>query len=43
MVLLVLLAAEGVTILSVRRLLTLHFFVGMLLIGPVVLKVCSTV
>jgi hypothetical protein len=43
MVLLVLLAAEGVTILSVRRLLTLHFFVGMLLIGPVVLKVCSTI
>jgi hypothetical protein len=42
MVLLVLLAAEGVTILSVRRLLTLHFFLGMLLIGPVVLKVCST-
>jgi hypothetical protein len=43
MVLLVLLAAEGVTILSVRRLLTLHFFLGMLLIGPVVLKACSTV
>ncbi|MBO0816837.1 MAG: hypothetical protein J2P30_17060 [Actinobacteria bacterium] len=42
MVLLVLLAAEGVTILSVRRLLTLHFFLGMLLIGPVVLKACST-
>ena len=43
MVLLVLLAAEGVTILSVRRLLTLHFFLGMLLIGPVVLKACSTI
>ena len=42
MVLLVLLAAEGVTILSVQQLLTVHFFVGMLLIGPVVLKVCST-
>jgi hypothetical protein len=42
MLLLVLLAAEGVTILSVRQLLTVHFFVGMLLIGPVVLKVCST-
>jgi hypothetical protein len=40
MVLLVLFAAEGVTILSVRRLLTLHFFFGMLLIGPVVLKAC---
>jgi hypothetical protein len=42
-VLLVLFAAEGVTILSVRRLLTLHFFLGMLLIGPVVLKACSTI
>lgn len=41
MVLLVLLAVEGVTILSVQRLLTVHFFVGMLLIGPVVLKICS--
>jgi hypothetical protein len=43
MVLLALFAAEGVTILSVRRLLTLHFFFGMLLIGPVVLKACSTI
>jgi hypothetical protein len=43
MVLLVLLVAEGVTILSVHRLLTLHFFLGMLLIGPVVLKACSTI
>lgn len=43
MVLLVLFAAEGVTILSVRRLLTLHFFIGMLLIGPVVLKAGSTI
>ena len=42
MVLLVLFAAEGVTILSVRQVLTLHFFLGMLLIGPVALKVCST-
>jgi hypothetical protein len=42
MVLLALFAAEGVTILSARRLLTLHFFFGMLLIGPVVLKACST-
>jgi len=40
--LLVLFAAEGVTILSIRRLLTLHFFLGMLLLGPVALKVCST-
>lgn len=43
MALLVLFAAEGVTILSVRRLLTLHFFLGMLLIGPVALKACSTI
>lgn len=35
-------AVEGVTVLSVRQLLTLHVFVGMLLIGPVVLKICST-
>ncbi len=40
--LLVLFAAEGVTILSIRRLLTPHFFLGMLLLGPVALKVCST-
>jgi hypothetical protein len=40
-VLLVLFAAEGFTILSVHRLLTLHFFLGMLLIGPVLLKVCA--
>lgn len=31
------------TILSVRRLLTLHFFLGMLLIGPATLKACSTI
>jgi hypothetical protein len=43
LVLLVLFATEGVTILSVRRLLTLHFFLGMLLIGPVALKACSTI
>jgi hypothetical protein len=40
-VLLVLFAAEGVTILSVHQLLTLHFFLGMLIVGPVVLKACS--
>ena len=43
LVLLVLFAAEGVTILSVRGLLTLHFFLGMLLIGPVALKAGSTI
>jgi hypothetical protein len=41
-VLLLLLAAEGVTILRIHRLLTAHFFIGMLLIGPVTLKVIST-
>ncbi len=40
--LLVLFAAEGVTILAVQRLLTLHFFIGMLLAGPAVLKISST-
>jgi len=41
-VLLVLLAIEGVTVLSVRQLLSLHVFVGMLLVPPVVLKLGST-
>jgi hypothetical protein len=42
MVLLVLLAIEGVTILSVRQMLTLHVVVGALLVGPVLLKSGST-
>ena len=42
-VLLVGFAIEGVTILRIGRLLTLHVFLGLLLIGPVVLKICSTV
>ena len=41
-VLLVLFAAEGVTLLRLHELLTVHFFVGMLLLGPVALKVAST-
>jgi hypothetical protein len=41
-VLLVLFAAEGMTLLRVHQLLTIHFFVGMLLLGPVALKVAST-
>jgi hypothetical protein len=41
-VLLVLLAAEGVTILRVRQLVTPHVFIGMLLIPPVLLKIGST-
>jgi hypothetical protein len=40
-VLLVLLAVEGFTILRLGRLLTLHFFLGMLLLGPVALKAGS--
>lgn len=42
-VLLALLAAEGVTILSVRQMITLHIFVGVVLLGPVLLKSASTV
>jgi len=41
-VLFVLLAVEGVTVLSVRSLLRPHVFVGMLLIPPVVVKIGST-
>ena len=40
-VLLILLAAEGFTILSIGQLLTLHFFLGMLLLGPLALKAGS--
>ena len=42
LVLLLLLAAEGLTILSVGSLLTAHFFIGMLLLGPVAVKLGST-
>jgi hypothetical protein len=41
-VLLVLLATLGVTIIQIGQLLWLHLFLGMLLIGPVVLKLGST-
>jgi hypothetical protein len=41
-VLLVLLAVEGVTILRVGRMLWLHVFIGVMLILPVVLKINST-
>ncbi len=41
-VLLVLLAVEGVTILFLRPLLSVHLFVGMLLVPPVALKLGST-
>ena len=40
--LLVLLAVIGVTILQLRQLLSVHLFVGMLLLGPVALKLAST-
>jgi hypothetical protein len=41
-VLLVLLAALGVTIVRIGQLLWLHLFLGMLLIGPLALKMAST-
>ncbi len=41
-VLLVLLAAEGFTVLSVHKLLVPHVFIGMLLIPPTLLKIGST-
>jgi len=40
---LLLLAAEGVTVLSVRQLLVPHVFIGVLLVPPVLLKVASAV
>jgi hypothetical protein len=42
LVLLVLLSALGVTILRIRPLLNIHMFLGVLLIGPVALKLAST-
>src|SRR5215469_9967600 len=41
-VLLVLLAAEGATIVSIQQLLSVHVFIGMLLLGPVALKLATT-
>jgi hypothetical protein len=41
-VLIVMLAALGVTILRIGALLDAHMFIGMLLIGPVALKMAST-
>jgi hypothetical protein len=41
-VLLVLLAAEGVTVLRVRALLNFHVFIGALLVPPIALKIAST-
>jgi hypothetical protein len=42
LVLLVLLAIEGVTVVRVGSLLTLHVFIGMLLVPPVLVKLGST-
>jgi hypothetical protein len=42
LVLLVLLAVEGVTILSIHQLLSVHVFVGLMLIPPVALKLAVT-
>ncbi|HZQ76085.1 MAG TPA: hypothetical protein VFE55_02065 [Acidimicrobiia bacterium] len=42
MVLLVLLAIQGYTVPQVHRLLSLHVFIGLLLVGPVLLKTAST-
>ena len=41
-VLLVLLAAEGITLVSIRPLVSAHVFLGMLLLPPVGLKVATT-
>jgi hypothetical protein len=40
--LILLLAVIGVTILRIRQLITVHLFVGLLLMGPVALKMAST-
>ncbi len=42
-VLLLLFAAEGVTLLSLDQLLSWHYVIGFLLVGPVCLKIASTV
>jgi hypothetical protein len=42
LVLLILLAVEGVTVLQIRPLVTMHVFVGMLLVPPVLVKLSST-
>ena len=42
MLLLALLAVEGFTVLSVRQMITVHVFLGILLVGPVLLKIGST-
>jgi hypothetical protein len=41
-VLIVMLAVEGYTILDVQSLITLHIFLGIMLVGPVLLKIAAT-
>jgi hypothetical protein len=42
LVLIVMLAVEGYTILDVRGMITLHIFLGIMLVGPVLLKIAAT-
>lgn len=42
MILLALLAAEGVTVLGVQGMITPHIYLGLLLVGPVLLKCATT-
>jgi hypothetical protein len=42
MLLLVLLAVEGATILRIRQLISVHVYVGVVLVGPVLFKTAST-
>jgi hypothetical protein len=42
LILIVLFAVIGVTILRIRQLISVHLFVGLLLLGPVALKMAST-
>ncbi len=42
-ILIVLLFVEGITILQIRGLITLHVFIGFMLVGPVALKCASTI
>lgn len=42
LVLIVMLAVIGITILRIRQLISVHLFVGTLLLGPVLLKLAST-
>lgn len=42
LILIVMLAIEGYTVLDVRRMITLHIFLGVMLAGPALLKIAST-